>query len=142
MIEKKIIAIVLWLIMMGLAGCLCFFLSRRTRKRIDEIKNSEKYEKASAIIVEKNKRQNEYVYTAQFLHNDETYKKVIWTSALKNNFKIGESVEMYYNTEDSDEDAYVSLGKKDIGKAVLLDGMSIGFIIFGIVGAVLVYINK
>lgn len=139
---KKIVAIGLWLIMSWGPGYVCLVMSKKVRERIKKIKDSKKYERKQATIIEKRKDGNEHIYIAQFTHNGVIYKKEVWTSALKNNFKIGESVELFLDEEDIISDVYITLGKRDNGKEKLLVFMALSLFVMGVIGALLVYINN
>ena len=82
------------------------------------------------------------IYIAQVIHNDVTYNKKVWTSALKPHFNIGEIVEVYLDQKDINSELYVTLGKKDSGKEKLLGFMSVFLFIIGIAGAVGVYFRS
>ena len=139
---KKIVAIVLWIVMIWGAGFGNYFLSKKTKERVNQIKNSNEYEKKSATIIERQKKGNESIFIAQFTDNGEIINKEVWTSALKNNFKIGEQVELYYNKIDTDSAAYVTFGEKDNGKATLFAFVSVGLIFLGIISGLCMYFKN
>ena len=138
----KVVAVLLCLVMFWVASVINWISYKRTKELVKHIKSSDDYKKIEGTIIEKVKDGNEYVYLAQFTHNGEIYKKEIWTSALKNNFKIGEIIEMYFDEKNADSDVFVTFGKKDKGKEKLLLFLSLSLFVIGAVGAILVYINN
>lgn len=141
-ISKKTVAALLCLVMFWSGSVINWILYKKTKERVKYIKSSDDYVKTKGTIIEKHKDRNEHIYTAQFTHNGEIYKKEVWTSALKNNFKIGEIIEMYFDEKNAYSDVYVTFGKKDKGKEKLLLFLSLSLFVIGAVGAILVYINN
>ncbi|MBR6402526.1 MAG: hypothetical protein IKS48_04005 [Eubacterium sp.] len=137
-IAGKTVAKFLSVVLFGIAGLINYYFSKKIKEQVEYIKTGGKYLEKKAVIVEKQKKKNDITFIAEFEDNGNKYRKGIWTSALKNSFRMGESVDIYVDISNEDSNAYVSFEKRDNEKETLLKILAIVLILLGIIGAILI----